>query len=1262
MTGARRRWTWLLLGIGLGACAAPPPRVASRPIAELPALFATAFRADVEGDADESVRDYLEVLRRAQHAPGNPWWLAAATASLDGLVTRTMPSLGDVGDAAALAQRTRLPIATGLEELARESTGPIARGMVAHALAHYYERRAEVGKAEEWRTASGCVREALLFGPLSNLPVTGLDATDPLEGHDVPIPKSFPGQSGFLAPTTPVLVTGYGCSLPLATRDVRPGIRDVVVDLEVSRDQVIAVALRSRGAALLRAGGVVALRRPFDAVANDRTDYALVTATAGVLRLVARVGSIRDDDSIEIDAWTEDGAPLAASAPRIESVATSHVKEVRALDVPEPGTLPEMLLASTAAMALGRSDDAEQLLRPLAARPNAPPEVALMYGRAVEAANDLSPPVRAERARAAYERVLEAWPASWEARIAHAVLTGRTRSAQEAGFEALRDLASTQQGGVAKASAVVDVFEALTSARRQMLDRARAALGRARPWLDATAWFAEATAATTAQIGADYVGAICEPHRELAADTLSCFEALRASGRHEAALGELDRLRRVLGAPSRFLPLELRERLALGTAAGVVEARRAFQEMLPADRSLTSFAMLGGPESTNGAALRALGVGSPRDAAESLGALLRTAGQDPASEFDGLADKLAASGEPSAERTEVATTVIQHVERYELTESGLLSWVLFDVRRVNGTTDVEEHANAADPDIWGRGITRTLRRRILKRDGRILEPDPTPNASQAHADLSELEPGDIVEAIDEGWACPMDVGGDLEIDTPDLLPERTAVLDVSIELRVPTEFRDAHWSHPLLGRPTERLDGRTQTLTWHMQGQGERRIEDHAPKMDRAVRMTFSTTRWADVARTLTETMGAMNDRSPEMALWVRKAAGMPARVESAADRRAAVDAIVRAAGQSVHEADPAMLSDFALGTATTASRTARSLLGAHQGSRSWLVLRSLRELGLASDLVVGEEEPFSADPAFVPHRGRFTHPLVVAHVDGGDIWIDADVRGPPLPAGRLSPELRGRLALRMDGSIAPLPDVSDGSEQDEIDIRLELDEHRDAHGTFTAVLRGREAQGISEALTRTVGADRQRALRDIVLAWLPWANVDEVELSSGEESWPVSLWASLSLPGYAMTGAASASRRASNARGATADTWILPGLDPLHWSSPRARVSTLGATFAARAGRRSALCIDAAVQYHVHRQVTFPARATVSRLPGPFRLKANLIDAARTVAVSGSVIDDDFVLGVRTGTVAAFEYGAFVADTHTADDAFLAGARLAVP
>ena len=94
--------------------------------------------------------------------------------------------------------------------------------------------------------------------------------------------------------------------------------------------------------------------------------------------------------------------------------------------------------------------------------------------------------------------------------------------------------------------------------------------------------------------------------------------------------------------------------------------------------------------------------------------------------------------------------------------------------------------------------------------------------------------------------------------------------------------------------------------------------------------------------------------------------------------------------------------------------------------------------------------------------------------------------------------------------------------------MRLALDAHGDARGTFAVVLRGRDAQELAEALVRIVGAERQRALRDVVLAWLPWANVDDVQLSSSEGSWQVSLRADVSVSGYAQLEGAK--------------TWLLPG------------------------------------------------------------------------------------------------------------------------
>jgi hypothetical protein len=650
-----------------------------------------------------------------------------------------------------------------------------------------------------------------------------------------------------------------------------------------------------------------------------------------------------------------------------------------------------------------------------------------------------------------------------------------------------------------------------------------------------------------------------------------------------------------------------------------------------------------------------------RDAPASIAPLLRAVGDDPAREFDGVAERLAAQDRDGSILPGAATAVLGHLERYDVGASGLVRWTLFDVRRVSGTTDVEENAQAAAPELWGRAAMRALRRRIFKRDGRVLEPERTPRASQAHADLSQLEQGDIVEAIYEGWLLPGDTG-DIGIDTTDLLPERTAVHEATVELRLPRGLRGSLWSHPLLGKPTERAEGEVRVLSWHIADQAARRIEDGVPKMDRSAEVSFSTTEWQGVARALRETIAALGEHDPEIAAWAHDAA----EASGGKPTRATVDAIVAAAGKALRESDPGTLSDYGGGLAPTQARTARTFLTSHDGSRSWLVVRALGELGVPCDVVVAENEPYSADPSFPPHFGRFLHPLVVAHLPATpgdptgrthgkgtaatDVWIDADVQGPPLPAGRVSPELRGRLALRTDGTIAPLPALGVDDERDEVDVRLALDMHGNARGTLAVVLRGREAQELSEAFFRVVGAERQRALRDVVLAWLPWANVDDVQLDSTEGSWQVALRAEVSVSGYAQLEAGR--------------TWLLPGLDTLHSSWPRSRVSTLGATFTTRAGRESALALNTAAQYHVHRRVELPKGASVTRLPGPIDVRAKLVEASRAIGVDkdGQVIEDDFVLGVATGTIAAKDYDAFVAVTRQADDGFLASTRVGMP
>ena len=1255
----------IVVAIALFACAAcgrpGAATPAGGPAPSLPRAFAAAFRADAIGDPADAIGQYRELARVAARMDGDPWQIAALEASLDALATHRMTPLGEGARYASLARRMPgVDLGAALGPAFDEARGPFARGLVARALAAVAQARGDAAAADVARTRSGCAREAVVVGPLTWAPVTGVETEGPLDRPDARLEPAYRAGDAFGTTFHPVVVRQRGCAIDLSAESTRVGVRDVVIDVEVPRPQTVGIVLRAHGAAVLRAGGTVVVRRPFELGDGDAARFARVTSTAGTLRLVTRVGAAKEDDALEIDVFGEDGAPLATRAPVAGSTAGARASAVHVAAVPALGGYDEALLAAAWAMAAGSPREAERLLWSAGVRADVRPDLALVYGRAIDQARDLSIATRSERARTAYERVLEAWPASWEATIAHAVLAGVRRGREEAGIEALRDLDAQRKAAKAVPSpgheardAWVGAYDAMTSAHSKLFDRTRVALGVAARLPGALA--AAADDAASPSVGAELASRACDLGRPIDHDTLACFDALRSTGDHAAAMRELGRLRAVLGAPQRFLPLELREALSAGDLA---HARVVFEAMLPAERSMTGLAILAaGDPAARDLLLRA--AASARDAPGVIGPLLRAAGDDPAAAFEGVAEKLAADNRLHPILPNAATAILAHSERYELSADGLLHWVLFDVRRVSGTTDVEQNAQAPQPQISGRSAMRALRRRILKKDGRVLEPDQTPRASQEHADLSQLEQGDMIEAIYEGWALPGETG-QLGIDTPDLLPERVAVNDASIELRLPPALAGSLWSHPLLGEAKKTTEGGARVLVWHAAGLGARRVEDGVPRMDRSANVSFTTSQWGDFGRALRETVASLDDHDPEITAWARGALEL---AQGEPGPRAVVGAVVTAAGKALREADPGVLSDYGGGIAPVQTQTARTSLAAHLGSRSWLILRGLRELGVPCELVVAENEPFSADAAFPPHFGRFVHPLVVARLppaagaapgQAQEIWIDADVAGPPLPAGRISPELRGRSSLRADGSVGPLPALgSTEDERDEIDVRLALDPRGDARGTFAIVLRGRAAQGLAEALVRTVGAERQRALRNVVLGWLPWANVDEVQLSSTEGSWQVSLRAQVSVSGYAQPQGDK--------------TWLLPGMDALHWVWPSMRVSSLAATFAERAGRESALAVAAAVQYHVHRRVELPPGASMARLPGPLDVKGSLVEASRRISVTAATqtspqaVEDEFTLGVTTGTVQPGDYDAFARAAHAVDDGFLASVALSV-
>jgi hypothetical protein len=1260
-----RRHCVLLFAVLLAACGGgnpkAPPGWEGR--ADLSGPFVQALKEEATGDPLLAKKLYLKSIDNAVQWPTDPYYVPILMASLDALVFRRVGALSEVTNDSALAFRTKDHVLLpgprderprGTEEpeqvwpripwALRHADDPFTPGLLSRAMQKIAEHHGDVAEAEKWRAKTGCVRAATVVGPLAWAPVTGISDPDPLERFDAKIPQKTPLYGPFAAALAPVTVHDRGCAIELGAANALRGVRDVVVDVKIDKKgQTIGVGLWSTAPAIVRAGGRPVLERAYELGGAEVVRFARVDAASpGWMRLVARVGMDAEADSIQIGAWDEHGKPLETRAPVAGESANVAATGSKALAYPEPRTFEESTALAAGALAMGDGRTAERILARDAARAAAPPDLVLVYARALETARDLQPVNRAERARAAYEKVLDAWPTSWEASLAHAVLAGVRRGQSEQRIEALSDLDKRRAKAPASALALFDAFDAAASGREGLFDRSRAAFERAKTPLDATSLLYDAGRYAFERTGQERVAYACSDKAPNNRASLDCHDALQwGAGDRAGAEKELDRVRSVLGAKDAFLAFSLRSALATGDKAATTPL---YDRMLPGERTLTALYTTAHPFDQNTVPQMAI---TARDAPHTLPALLHAANiDDPLKAFEGLAERVVEADRKNPIMPAAPTVLLSHTERYFVDPTGLLYFVMFDVRRVSGTTDVEENAQAIPPDLTGRDVMRILRRRIFKKDGRILSPDRTPHAAQSHADLSQLEQGDCVEAIYEGWALPGDTGN-LGIDTPDVLSERTAVHEATIEMHLPNEPKGSLWAHALLGKPAVRTDEQNRrVLTWSLKDRPVRRLEDGVPKMDRSVSVSFGTADWKDVGRALKETLAALDEHDPEIADWAKNAAGGAL---SSKDPRATITAIVEASGSAVKEASPSVLVDLEGGADGAQSTTARTILSTHEGSRTWLVVRALRELGIPADVAVVENEPFSASPDFPPHFGRFMHPLAIAHVKGADVWIDADVPGPPLPAGRVSPELRGRAALYADGKIAQLPTSGGGeSERDEVDVRLAVDAKGDAKGSLTVLLRGRAAQELAEALVRIVGAERQRALRAVALAWVPYANVDNVQLSSSEGSWQIALRAELSIPGYAQPEG-----------GAGARTWVLPGVDPLHTMFPRAYVTTLGATYASRSGRENALAINHAVQYHAHRRIELPQGASVVRVPGPFETHARPLDASRKITVEGTVIEEEFVLGVATGTIAQDRYSAFVGDAHKTDDAFLASTRV---
>ncbi|MCC6646626.1 MAG: DUF3857 domain-containing protein [Polyangiaceae bacterium] len=1200
-----------------GCGAAPAHPTAAVDESALVGLFDDATRAEqLDRDPRTAIDRQATLLERA--AADRGVGLLAVAASLDALVWRQAFGLDRATPLHALA--FRVPDASSLEaRVAKVATStassPWARALAGQAALDLARYRGDAEAASRHRAAAGLVTRATLLGPVSSSAHAGLAAPQAWEAPGAVLPRRVPG-AGPLAPAAePLELSADDGVFDLAALSSVPGTYALGVDLSVDRDEEIGVLVRSRSAARVSVGGAPVGVRPFAAGPDTVVVLGQAALRAGTTRLWLKIGAFDDGPRVALHVVGTHG-PVRIEPARAETSAAG-VATGNELFLPSS----PLELSAAASLALGRGRSARAALE-------GAPESAtssLLLARALSTADDVPETKRILLARAAWERADRAWPGGWEPVVASATFSGARKGPGEGRVETLAELSK-----LADAPPIVSTFVAATAVDVGLRDVARAALAKATP-LDESPLAIAVRDRANPLTGADAERVACEgPGRDR--QSLACLGWKKRRGDHAGALAELTRLRALRGSPTCLTEVEIALRLGAGDLDG---ALAAYDRASPGERSLALLAALPPARSKDGTDRLARDAARAKDSPAALGPLSLLFGADPAKgreEAGRAAAKRALASPAGGEATQVAL----HDERYELSAAGVLHAVIHDVRRVAGTTDVEQGVGGTAFAIAGRDARRTLRRLIHKRDGRTLEPDRAENAAQGNSDLSQLEPGDVIEQLVETFALP-DRAGHLVVDTPDLMPERTGVAEATIELSVPSSLQLSTWSHPLLGAPTTTEAEGRRTTRWRMRDLAPRRIEDGTPQMDRDVSVSFWTYSWADVGHLYGDYLRALTDRDTRIAAWAKRAAG-----DETTPSRALVQRVVTAAGKALRVANGSLLSDQSAYLTTGPSREgAMAMLELGQGSRTLVAHRALSALGVANEIVAAEREPFSADPKFPARPGRFMHPLLLAHLPDGDVWIDADVPGPPPPIGWVSPELLGRSALRGDGSIVRVPD-GQATLTDELSVDLTLDDKGNAKGKLTTTLRGRQAQALADALDTVVGTDRRELLRRVVLGWLPWATVDEVTLTSGEGSWEVSVTADVTVPSYA------------EVRG---DALGLPGLEPVHFVFPRSQASTLASTFASKGGRTSALAVDLSMSYRARRRVKLPPGVKIE-VTRTVEISDRLVRGARRATVSGDSLDEEFSLTVLTGTVAAPDFSRFAGELRKIDDGFLASTR----
>jgi hypothetical protein len=1210
-----------------------------------------ALEVEATRPAAEALEEWLKVLAEAREVTGTPLARESALAAIDALSGREVFGLESLGSDVGLAQRVvggRDKVEAALDATLDAPAGrdPVVRLYAADARQRMASAKGDAAALKKARDASGCATEATVVGPFPGSSLAALHDPGPVDGGTI---------AATYAPSTPFALGaktlksfGRGCAIDTTGAARAPGLRYVVVDVEVPSPQTIHIGVDSMlPAHVMVAGKRVATVAYGDAIKRITRFGAVEVKGSGNVRVVVKLGAW-SNESISVVAHAEDGSPLKMTAPAASAAPATAIGNVKAEERTKiPDSLEGRVTWALGAIATGdvRLAEAaiEGLARPSGNKPN--PAAALVYSRVLVSARDIPLHRRLERQRSAIEAVLAGWPSAWEAIVAHAQIVALQRRGGAGEVEAIADARKYRDAAKDSADPLIDAYLALTG--DGIYGVREDSLARMKPRLQKT-WIGWKLDRQTAKETDDQAAkADCDPAR-FDVGGFGCASSRFNMGDHRGVIAEIARLRTLLDQPKLGVEWEIASTIK---TAGPGAARPLYDAADPGDRSIRTALALA-PAGNAGIdwlrkELRVLD-GDPRSLLDAIN--LRRATGDatvaphPAVAWEGKTKSLIADDRKKPARADAGTLILGRDERYDVSPDGFVHAVIWDVRRLAGTQDVESNATAGVAGTSGGNgwMSRTIHR-IHKADGTVVEPDRIA-AAQAGAELSQIEPGDYVELVSEGWFVAK-ADGTFDLDTADLLPARTAVANATITFAIPSSIPIEMWSHAELGKASVTEANGVKTMVYKLTDHDVRRSEKGQAAIDREVAVRLATWSWARLGREARESVIADEERLPEVSTWIANAAGK--------DRAPTVDLIVRLSRASKKAIPRVGLLPLGLGgISTVQTYTARTVLLDAQGSRVALVHRALDELGIKNEIVWAETAPYSADPKMVARPWRFSsppHALLVAYVSAkpGEpvqpFWVDLDVDGTPPPPGRVSPELRGRFAINTKGEVIPVP-ANVAEEPDLATIDLAVDDTGRAKGTISLLLRGRDAQDVSAVLEELAGEERDETLRGYVLAWMPTADVTNVKASA--ETWQVLLKADIEIASMLIP---------------DGTRFAITGTPPLHGGG---RAATLGGTYASQAKRTTALTIREAIQYGIHRVIRLPKGTAISTpLPAvDVKDPGTNMTAKRTVKVDGTTLIEDFAFSLPTGVVSPKAFDAFTDVARAIDDGFQSVVRLQPP